>query len=418
VAAGQTVGGLGAILIATTKATFTPMRVIVSGTAGSATANLFQTQMVDLVSSIGTDPADTVTWCLQDVAFSCGGPPGPGSYTSSLNTATYTAVDPLPIGADVAYVCAQEDSVPMNFACADLHLTQLMLSLTPSSATVPANDKSLSFLGQLNAAPASAPITSWVWSTGGASSPGNPQQLGETDSTQDSYLYEAPMSAGEQTLTLSVVVNLAGHFPVYGGTSAYSLNKVAAITVTGLSAQIVLFNPVNPQASGSTLSVTATASSGLPIALSSATPAVCTVAGATATMLAAGTCSLIASQPGNGVYAAAQAQQSFHVYYQGPTLHGFLIQGAGAPGVYGSVAVTFNGHIETFPFGPLSSATSVAAGLAAYFSEHASSPVFAKANGATVTFYAGSPTITSAAISASVSVSFGSQSPPFSVIIQ
>ena len=49
----------------------------------------------------------------------------------------------------------------------------------------------------------------------------------------------------------------------------------------------------------------AMASSGLPVSFASTTPAVCTVSGSTVTILGGGTCSLVASQPGNATYAAA-----------------------------------------------------------------------------------------------------------------
>jgi uncharacterized protein len=49
----------------------------------------------------------------------------------------------------------------------------------------------------------------------------------------------------------------------------------------------------------------ATASSGLLVSYLSSSPAVCTVAGSTLTLLASGTCSVTASQPGDSVWAAA-----------------------------------------------------------------------------------------------------------------
>jgi len=52
--------------------------------------------------------------------------------------------------------------------------------------------------------------------------------------------------------------------------------------------------------------VSASASSGLPVSLSSKTPAVCSVTGLV-TLLATGTCTIEADQPGNAVYAAAKA---------------------------------------------------------------------------------------------------------------
>ena len=60
--------------------------------------------------------------------------------------------------------------------------------------------------------------------------------------------------------------------------------------------------PVNPLAS---------ASSGLPVTYTSSTPGVCTVSGSTVTMVAAGTCTLVASQAGNANWLPApQVSQS------------------------------------------------------------------------------------------------------------
>ena len=60
--------------------------------------------------------------------------------------------------------------------------------------------------------------------------------------------------------------------------------------------------------------VSASASSGLPVVFSSLTPAVCTVSGNTVTLLALGTCTLAADQAGNAIDAAAPTvTQSFFV---------------------------------------------------------------------------------------------------------
>ena len=54
-----------------------------------------------------------------------------------------------------------------------------------------------------------------------------------------------------------------------------------------------------------TFALTATASSGLAVTYASTTPSVCSVSGSTATMLAAGTCTIKADQAGNATYNAA-----------------------------------------------------------------------------------------------------------------
>jgi ribosomal protein S11 len=75
------------------------------------------------------------------------------------------------------------------------------------------------------------------------------------------------------------------------------------------SAQTITFNTPGPQRLGTTpATLVATSSSGLVVSFVSTTTAVCTVngsAGNTLSLLAAGTCSITASQAGNAVFAAA-----------------------------------------------------------------------------------------------------------------
>jgi hypothetical protein len=62
------------------------------------------------------------------------------------------------------------------------------------------------------------------------------------------------------------------------------------------------------------VALTATATSGLAVSFSTATPTVCTVAGSTATVIAGGTCTINADQPGNISFGAApQVSQSFEI---------------------------------------------------------------------------------------------------------
>jgi predicted extracellular nuclease len=82
--------------------------------------------------------------------------------------------------------------------------------------------------------------------------------------------------------------------------------------------QTLTFDAINSQIIGGSLSLSATASSGLPVSYSSLTPATCTVAGNVAQFMALGTCSLQANQMGNNVYETAPAVvQSFSVNANG-----------------------------------------------------------------------------------------------------
>jgi hypothetical protein len=78
--------------------------------------------------------------------------------------------------------------------------------------------------------------------------------------------------------------------------------------------QTIDFTGPGPQSAGSAVTLTASATSGLPVSFGSLTPAVCTVSGDQATLLAAGTCTVTADQAGNAQFLPApQVQRSFGV---------------------------------------------------------------------------------------------------------
>lgn len=79
--------------------------------------------------------------------------------------------------------------------------------------------------------------------------------------------------------------------------------------------QTITFNPIaNTTYGGASFTVNATASSGLPVTLTSLNPEVCTMDGNTVTVVNAGTCTLLAAQDGDTQYnAAPMVTQSFEV---------------------------------------------------------------------------------------------------------
>ena len=72
-----------------------------------------------------------------------------------------------------------------------------------------------------------------------------------------------------------------------------------------LKTQTISFAQIAPQTVGGTLTLTASSDSGLAVSFASTTPAICSVSGTNATLLAAGTCTIQASQEGSAQYAAA-----------------------------------------------------------------------------------------------------------------
>jgi len=84
-----------------------------------------------------------------------------------------------------------------------------------------------------------------------------------------------------------------------------------------LLSQTISFGVIASQAAGTTLALTATASSGLPVSFASTTTAICTVSAAQASLNDAGSCTIQATQAGNGTYAAAApVSHSFSVNFQ------------------------------------------------------------------------------------------------------
>src|SRR5437588_85605 len=88
--------------------------------------------------------------------------------------------------------------------------------------------------------------------------------------------------------------------------------------------QTITFTSTAPSGAivgGPTYTVTATASSGLPVSLSidATSTGICTISGSTVSFTAAGACTIDADQAGNAGYQPApQAQQSFSVGSPGP----------------------------------------------------------------------------------------------------
>jgi hypothetical protein len=112
----------------------------------------------------------------------------------------------------------------------------------------------------------------------------------------------------------------------YSGDGSYdaSTSNPLSQVVNGLP-QTIAFAPLPDRTIGDApLALAATATSNLPVTFASTTPAVCTTGGengATATLIASGTCSILASQAGNATYAAAPSVlQSFSVRKATPSI--------------------------------------------------------------------------------------------------
>ncbi len=106
------------------------------------------------------------------------------------------------------------------------------------------------------------------------------------------------MGALASTITVVTADNIA----------TYLANGTSGGNSVALKTQSITFASPGNQVMGNTAPVlVATATSGLPVTITSTTVAVCTVSGTTLTLVAPGSCSLSASQSGNTTYTAATA---------------------------------------------------------------------------------------------------------------
>jgi hypothetical protein len=91
------------------------------------------------------------------------------------------------------------------------------------------------------------------------------------------------------------------------GESSPSNEATNATGTTGTTAQTITFNAIPSQIVGGSLTVYASASSGLPITWVIVQNGNCSISGSIVTFLNTGNCGVIAFQNGNSIYAAAQA---------------------------------------------------------------------------------------------------------------
>lgn len=127
-------------------------------------------------------------------------------------------------------------------------------------------------------------------------------QLNATSTVQGTFAYSpgsgSVLNAGNQTLSATLTPNDA---------TDYASTTASVTLAVNAASQSITFNSISAQTVGASVSLSATASSGLAVSFASTTPTVCTVSGTTATMLAAGTCSIQATQSGNSNYSAASS---------------------------------------------------------------------------------------------------------------
>jgi len=136
-------------------------------------------------------------------------------------------------------------------------------------------------------------------------------------------------SSNQSWLTITGVTGGTVNFAFQANASLASrvaqisvLGQPVTVTQNGLTSQTIAFHPLPKQVFGAPpFTVSANASSGLPVSFSSTSPAVCTVSGAIVTTATAGSCTIQAAQGGNATYAAATpVTQTFQVTQEKQTI--------------------------------------------------------------------------------------------------
>jgi ribosomal protein S11 len=125
----------------------------------------------------------------------------------------------------------------------------------------------------------------------------------------------AVCTASGQTATLLFPGTCVVHAAQAGNSDYAAAPTVAEDFTVQKAQQTITFPPVTgTQYALGQVTLTATASSGLAVGYTSLTPTVCTVSGATASLLITGTCIVRAAQTGSALYSAASlVAQSFAV---------------------------------------------------------------------------------------------------------
>lgn len=161
-------------------------------------------------------------------------------------------------------------------------------------------------------------------------------------------------SSGSGILGGTPVLNTVGTYPVtISATNGVMPDANQSFTLVVQKAnQAINFDPLaNRNFSSTPFTVSATSSLGgaYPVAFTSSTMSTCSVTGASVTMIAAGTCTIVASQAGDGNYNPAALSRSFQISPVAPTAPVIGTATAGNGSV--SVAFTAPGFTGGAPIG-------------------------------------------------------------------
>jgi sugar lactone lactonase YvrE len=250
--------------------------------------------------------------------------------TMATQTITFASIATQPVGV----------SIPLN-ATASSGLMVSFISMTPSVCTVTGSSAILFAVGSCGIVAKQAGNINFL----AAPEVGHTFWVGLGAQTITfPAIAGTPLAAGSVALTATassgLAVSYASVTPLVCEVSGSTVNLVAGgncgivATQAGsrmyaaarpvgrnfavtLATQTITFPAIGTQVVGANVTLTATASSGLAVSYVSTTPLVCTVSGSNASMVAVGSCGIVATQVGNGYFLAAP--EAGHTFWVGPT---------------------------------------------------------------------------------------------------
>jgi YVTN family beta-propeller protein len=213
---------------------------------------------------------------------------GLGSTVSVIDTATNTVVDTIPVGVNPFGIAMDPSGTRAYVANANYWNGGNTRSVHGSVSVIDTSTDTVTATVQVGYVP----------------------QL-PTVSPDGSTIYVADGGSSDLSVISAATDEVTG--TIATGDTPYE-----AVFTAGPASQTISFSSLANQIFGAApFTVSATASSGLPVSFTTITPSVCTVAGVTVTIVAAGTCTITASQPGDSDHLPAPpVSQGFAVNYQ------------------------------------------------------------------------------------------------------
>jgi hypothetical protein len=313
-----------------------------SATASSGLPVSFATTTSTVCSVAGT----TATMLAKGNCIIQASQAGNGAYAAAPGVSQYFAVSLPPQTITFPAITGNEVAATKISltATASSGLTVAFASTTPTVCTVSGTTASLLIAGSCGIqatqagnssyAPAPAVTQSFVvhHNTQTITFPAIPSQVvGAIVTLSATASSGLPVSFATTTSTVCSVAGTTATMLATGncviqasqaGNGAYAVAPGASQYFVVKKAQTITFPAITAtEVATTTLGLSATSSSGLTVAFASTTPTICTVAGTTASLLIAGTCTIQATQAGNSVYGPApMVSQSFAVHHETQTI--------------------------------------------------------------------------------------------------